>query len=82
MSLGKANYVVRALLNKGLVKVRNFKNSSNKRAYAYLLTPEGIAAKAELTRAYLALKVTEYDALKLEIERLRVESEGLHKEGR
>jgi len=82
MSLGKANYVVRALLTKGLVKVRNFKNSSNKRVYAYLLTPEGIAAKAELTREWLALKIKEYDALKLEIERLRVESEGLHKEGR
>jgi EPS-associated MarR family transcriptional regulator len=75
MSLGKANYVLRALLGKGFVKVQNFRNSSNKRAYAYLLTPEGVAAKADLTRRFLARKVEEYDALRLEIERLRVESE-------
>lgn len=76
MSLGKANYVLRALLGKGFVKVQNFRNSSNKRAYAYLLTPEGVAAKAELTRHFLARKIEEYDALRLEIERLRGESEG------
>jgi EPS-associated MarR family transcriptional regulator len=76
MSLGKANYVLRALLGKGFVKVQNFRNSANKRAYAYLLTPEGVAAKAELTGQFLARKIEEYDALRLEIERLRVESEG------
>lgn len=76
MSLGKANYVLRALLGKGFVKVQNFRNSSNKRAYAYLLTPEGVAAKAEFTRLFLARKIEEYDALRLEIERLRAESEG------
>ena len=74
MSLGKANYLLRALLGKGFVKVRNFRNSSNKRAYAYLLTPEGVAAKADLTRHFLARKIEEYDALRLEIERLRSES--------
>ena len=76
MSLGKANYVLRALLDRGLVKVQNFRNSQNKRAYAYLLTPEGVAAKAELTRHFLARKIEEYDALRLEIERLRAESMG------
>lgn len=76
MSLGKANYVLKALLGKGLVKVQNFRNSQNKRAYAYLLTPEGVAAKAELTRHFLARKIEEYDALRLEIERLRAESTG------
>ena len=76
MSLGTANYLLRALLGKGFVKVQNFRSSSNKRAYAYLLTPEGVAAKAELTRHFLARKIEEYDALRLEIERLRVESEG------
>lgn len=81
MSLGKANYVLRALLGKGFVKVRNFRNSSNKRSYAYLLTAEGVVAKAELTRRFLARKIEEYDALRLEIERLRVESEGAVKEG-
>lgn len=76
MSLGKANYVLRALLGKGFVKVQNFRNSSNKRGYAYLLTPEGVAAKAELTRQFLARKIEEYDSLRLEIERLRAESMG------
>jgi EPS-associated MarR family transcriptional regulator len=76
MSLGKANYLLRALLSKGFVKVQNFRNSSNKRGYAYLLTPDGVAAKAELTRDFLARKIAEYDALGLEIERLRGESEG------
>ena len=75
-SLGKANYLLKALLGKGFVKVQNFRKSSNKRGYAYLLTPEGAAAKAELTRHFLARKIEEYDALRLEIERLRGESEG------
>ena len=74
MSLGKANYVLRALLKKGFVKVQNFRNSQNKRDYAYLLTPEGVTAKAELTRHFLARKIEEYDALRLEIERLQAES--------
>lgn len=76
MSLGKANYVLKALLDKGLVKVQNFQNSQSKRAYAYLLTPAGVAAKAELTRHFLARKIEEYDALRLEIEQLRAESTG------
>jgi EPS-associated MarR family transcriptional regulator len=75
MSLGKANYLLRALLGKGFVKVQNFRNSSNKRGYAYFITPEGVAAKAELTRHFLARKIEEYDTLRLEIERLRGESE-------
>lgn len=74
MSLGKANYLLNALLGKGFVKVQNFHNSSSKRAYAYLLTPEGVTAKAELTRRFLARKIEEYDALRLEIERLKEES--------
>ena len=75
MSLGKANYVLRALLSKGFVKVQSFRNSADKRGYAYLLTKEGIAAKAELTRQFLARKIEEYDALRLEIERLKHESQ-------
>ena len=75
MSLGKANYVLRALLDKGFVKVQNFRNSSDKLAYAYLLTPEGVVAKAELTRNFLARKIEEYDALRLEIEQLKGETE-------
>jgi EPS-associated MarR family transcriptional regulator len=75
VSLGKANYCLRALLGKGFVKVQNFRNSTNKRAYAYLLTPEGVAAKAALTRHFLARKREEYDALRLEVERLQRETE-------
>ena len=74
MSLGKANYVLRALLAKGFVKVQNFRSSDNKRSYAYLLTPEGVAAKADLTRQFLARKIDEYDALRAEIERLQAET--------
>lgn len=80
MSLGKANYLLRALLGKGFVKIQNFRNSSNKRGFAYLLTPAGVAAKTELTRRFLAIKIEEYDALRLEIERLRVEIEGVSQE--
>ena len=76
MSLGKANYLLKALLDKGFVKVQNFRNNANKLGYTYLLTPEGVVAKAELTRHFLARKVEEYDALRLEIEQLRTESEG------
>lgn len=75
VSLGKANYCLRALLSKGMVKAQNFRNSTNKRGYAYLLTPEGVAEKASLTRRFLALKRKEYDALRLEIEQLQAESE-------
>ena len=75
MSLGKANYLLKALLGKGFVKVQNFRNSSNKSGYAYLLTPEGVAAKAELTRHFLARKVEEYEALRIEIEQLKDEAE-------
>lgn len=75
VSLGKANYCLHALLGKGFVKVQNFRRSSNKRGYMYLLTPEGAAAKANLTRHFLARKREEYDALRLEIERLQRDSE-------
>ena len=81
MSLGKANYLLKALLDKGFVKVKNFRSSSSKRGYVYLLTPAGVAAKAALTRSFLALKIAEYDALRLEIEQLRGESEAAGKEG-
>src|SRR4051812_1263578 len=68
MSLGKANYCLRALIEKGFVKVENYRNSGNKLAYFYLLTPSGITAKTELTRQFLAHKVREYEQLRLEIE--------------
>ena len=73
VSLGKTHYLLKALLDKGLVKADNFRRSDNKLAYAYLLTPSGIAAKLELTRAFLRLKEGEYRAAHEEIERLRRE---------
>ena len=75
MSLGKVNYCLKALIDKGFVKAENYRNSSNKAAYFYLLTPSGIAAKAELTKKFLARKMREYDELRIEIEHLRKESE-------
>ncbi len=77
VSLGKANYCLRALLGKGFVKVQNFRSSENKRGYVYLLTPEGVTAKASMTRDFLARKRDEYEALRLELERLQRESETL-----
>jgi len=76
VSLGKTNYCLRALLGKGFVKAQNFRNSTNKRGYLYLVTPEGLAAKTDLTRKFLARKREEYDALRLEIERLQREGAG------
>jgi EPS-associated MarR family transcriptional regulator len=75
ISLGKANFCLRALIAKGLVKADNYRKSGNKLAYLYLLTPSGFAAKAELTRRFLARKVEEYEALRVEIERLERESQ-------
>jgi EPS-associated MarR family transcriptional regulator len=74
VSLGKTNYCIHALLDKGLIKMQNFRNSHNKLSYAYLLTPAGFAAKADLTTSFLKIKVREYEALRREIEQLRRES--------
>ena len=74
VSLGKTNYCINALLEKGLIKVQNFKSSKRKLAYAYLLTPAGIAEKAALTQRFLTRKMEEYDALRAEIEQLKQEA--------
>jgi EPS-associated MarR family transcriptional regulator len=71
ISLGKVNYCLQALIDKGLVKANNFRRSSNKVAYAYLLTPRGIEEKAKVTAQFLVRKVAEYEALEKEIEQLR-----------
>lgn len=77
VSLGKANYCLRALMEKGLIKANNFKNSRNKKAYMYLLTHQGIAEKAHATARFLDRKVAEYEALRHEIAQLKREvSEG------
>jgi len=69
-SLGKINYCLHALIDKGFIKVRNFRNSQNKLAYAYLLTPRGIERKATITVQFLRRKLAEYEALKVEIAQL------------
>ncbi|HXO66315.1 MAG TPA: MarR family EPS-associated transcriptional regulator [Steroidobacteraceae bacterium] len=74
MSLGKVNYCLRALIDKGWVKAANFKNSRNKSAYMYLLTPRGLEEKAWLTTRFLQIKMREYEALKHEIEQIRIEA--------
>lgn len=79
VSLGKANYLLKALLDKGHIKAGNFLRAENKLKYAYLLTPEGISAKLQLTRDYLARKEREYIALKDEIEAMRAELIGTTK---
>lgn len=73
VSLGKTNYCLKALLDRGLIKVQNFRNSKNKAAYAYYLTPEGMRRKAGLAAGFLKRKVVEYQALKREIDLLKAE---------
>lgn len=64
LSLGRAHYVLHALLDKGMVKARNFRRSDNKLAYAYVLTPNGMREKMRLTRAFLKRKETEFERLR------------------
>jgi EPS-associated MarR family transcriptional regulator len=73
VSLGKINYLLKALLDKGHIKAGNFLRAEDKLKYAYLLTPEGMSAKLQLTRSYLARKEQEYLAMKAEIESMRDE---------
>ena len=73
LSLGKTNYVVRAVIDKGWVKLSNFKRSDSKLAYIYILTPEGIMNKSRLTKSFLSRKSEEYNKLKEEIEILKNE---------
>lgn len=73
MSVGKVNFCLRALLDKGLLKVRNFRDSQNKLAYAYYLTPKGAKEKVRATTGFLERKLKEYEGLQREIEDLRRE---------
>lgn len=74
ISLGRANFCIQALIEKGLVKASNFKNSKNKKAYIYYLTPKGLEAKASATLKYLKNKAAEYQAMKSEIDHLEREA--------
>ena len=73
ISVGGLNYCLNALIDKGFVKVSNFQQSKNKFKYVYLLTPQGFAEKVAMTSRFLKRKMDEYDALKGEIEALKVE---------
>lgn len=73
VSLGKTHYIVKSLIDVGLIKLDNFQRSNNKLGYAYLLTPKGIAEKAAITVRFLARKQDEYKRLEREIEALKSE---------
>ena len=73
ISVGKTNFLLQALLRKGLVKVENFRRSDHKVGYLYLLTPSGIAEKARLTRAFIARKEADYARLQQQIAALKAE---------
>jgi EPS-associated MarR family transcriptional regulator len=75
VSLGKLNYCMKKLIEKGLIKLLNFSHDQNKMGYAYLLTPQGIEEKSRLTFSFLKSKIVEYEVLKKEINTLKLESQ-------
>jgi EPS-associated MarR family transcriptional regulator len=77
ISLGRVNYCIQALIEKGMVKANNFRNSKNKKGYAYLLTPKGIEEKAKITVQFLKIKLAEHEALTKEISGLQAEAQQL-----
>ncbi len=76
ISVGAVNYCMQALIEKGWVKVANFKASTHKMKYMYVLTPKGVREKMALTRAFLAVKLAEYEALEREIKELKASLAG------
>lgn len=80
VSLGKVNYCIRKLTEKGLVKIANFKHNQNKMGYAYLLTPSGIEEKSRLTFSFLKRKLIEYEVLKKEIAQLELDANEISNE--
>jgi EPS-associated MarR family transcriptional regulator len=70
-SVGKVNYIIKALIEKGLIKAENFATAKNKKKYSYLLTPKGIEEKIALTERFIARKKAEYDELQMELERMK-----------
>ena len=80
VSLGKVNYCIKKLTEKGLIKLTNFKQNPNKVGYVYILTPRGIEEKTKLTFSFLKRKLIEYEVLKKEINELKLESEEMHNE--
>jgi EPS-associated MarR family transcriptional regulator len=80
MSLGRVNYCLKSLIEKGFIKVNNFRNSSNKTQYSYLLTPKGIEEKAKLTLDFIRIKTQEYNTLKQEVESLKQEAKNMDRD--
>lgn len=79
VSVGSLNYCLKALIEKGWIKMQNFSQSKNKFGYVYILTPRGISEKAALTGDFLKRKLSEYEALKLEIASLQSEMQSTNK---
>lgn len=74
ISVGKVNYCLNALIERGWLKAKNFKNNKNKRAYMYYLTPRGFEEKARVTMRFFRQRLAEHEALSAEIESLRREA--------
>jgi EPS-associated MarR family transcriptional regulator len=74
LSVGRVNYIIKSLLDKGFIKAQRFKNSKKKIVYMYILTPKGISERISQTQAFLSRKTEEYGKLRAEIEKLREET--------
>ena len=81
VSLGRTNYCLKALIDVGLLKASNFRNSKNKLAYMYLLTPSGVKEKSAITERFLKAKLQVYETLEAEIEMLRLEAKSIAESG-
>ena len=82
VSLGRVNFCLQALVEKGLVKANNFRNSTTKQTYLYLLTPKGLQEKAKVTVRFLKVKLDEYETLKQEVAQLQREAGSVHEQGK
>ncbi len=82
VSLGRVNFCLQALVEKGLIKVNNFRKNESRRGYLYYLTPKGMQEKARVTVRFLKIKLDEYENLKLEVARLQREAGNLNLSGK
>lgn len=82
VSLGRVNYCLQALVEKGLIKVNNFRQNESKRAYLYYLTPKGVQEKTKVTVRFLKAKLDEYQSLKREVAQLQREAGNPHQQGK
>jgi len=80
-SLGKVNYIISALVDKGIIKLHRFLKSKNKAGYRYILTPKGIKEKYRITREFLKRKLKEYEQIKKEIDEAKERLNSSNKEG-